>query len=284
MNNPAHHTVAVAGSPETRAVLAGLRAVSAAQFQAVPASPSRVIATACWLLEMVVEGALEINAEGRGWRRREVATGVLYAPGSSYRERATDPRRPRGYTSLYVFFGDAGGELPRLLTLAGRFAWVEDSDRVLAPLLRDIVTGLEGGPAAAVSATGSLYHVVARLLAAELRRDTLVIGSAAAGIPDMIAALHRYMRENLAGTIRLRDLAACVGLSESALSHAYRRIAGRTPMAALRAFRVEAAKLHLIRGRLTLEAIAGLTGFADAFHLSRTFKTITGMTPREFRR
>jgi len=284
MNNPAHDIVPPAGTAESTAVLGGLRAVSASQFHAVPATPSRVITTTHWLLEILIDGALDINVENRGWRRRDVGTGVLYAPGASYRERAADPSRPRAYISLYVFFTDGADELPRLLSVPGRFAWIEDPDRRLERLLHDIVSGLDGGSAAGVSATGSLYHAVALLLAAEARRDSLVIGSGGAGIPEMIATVHRYMREDLARTIRLRDLASRVGLSESALSHAYRRITGRTPMAALRALRVDAAKAHLIRGRLTLEAIAELTGFADAFHLSRTFKKLTGQSPREFRR
>jgi AraC family transcriptional regulator len=55
-------------------------------------------------------------------------------------------------------------------------------------------------------------------------------------------------------------------------------------MAALRAMRIEAAKVQLVRGDLKLDAIAIQTGFADAFHLSRTFKRMVGSSPRQFLR
>jgi AraC-like DNA-binding protein len=38
-----------------------------------------------------------------------------------------------------------------------------------------------------------------------------------------------------------------------------------------------------LRDRLSLAQIAGETGFADAFHLSRAFKQVTGVSPRQFR-
>jgi transcriptional regulator GlxA family with amidase domain len=83
--------------------------------------------------------------------------------------------------------------------------------------------------------------------------------------------------------LQLADIAAAVGMSVSGFAHNYKRQTGLSPMAMLRRMRVEAVKSHLMRERLTLEQIANETGFADAFHLSRTFKEVTGVSPRQFR-
>ena len=37
-------------------------------------------------------------------------------------------------------------------------------------------------------------------------------------------------------------------------------------------------------GNPALEEVARELGFSDAFHLSKTFKRYTGMSPREFRK
>lgn len=45
--------------------------------------------------------------------------------------------------------------------------------------------------------------------------------------------------------------------------------------------RIEFAKTLLLKGQ-TLKAIAAETGFCDPFHLSKTFKQVTGHSPRQF--
>ena len=72
-------------------------------------------------------------------------------------------------------------------------------------------------------------------------------------------------------------------MSESGFAHAYRRLAGQSPGQALRRMRIEAVKMYLLHNRLTLEKIAQLTGFADAFHLSHTFRKVVGVSPKQFR-
>jgi len=47
--------------------------------------------------------------------------------------------------------------------------------------------------------------------------------------------------------------------------------------------RIERAKQRLWTTEEPLRAIAESLGFSDAFHLSKSFKRIAGMSPRDFR-
>jgi len=47
--------------------------------------------------------------------------------------------------------------------------------------------------------------------------------------------------------------------------------------------RIERVKHLLVGSRRKLPEIAAQTGFADGFHLSRTFKRLVGQTPSDYR-
>jgi len=112
----------------------------------------------------------------------------------------------------------------------------------------------------------------------------LVVRQAEYPIPDMIMKAHSFMRSHLASGIQLADIAEHVGMSESGFSHAHQRLTGRTPLATLRSLRIEAARISIMRGNFTLDAIAKKTGFSDAFHLSRSFKKAFGLSPMKYLR
>lgn len=71
--------------------------------------------------------------------------------------------------------------------------------------------------------------------------------------------------------------------SYKALSAAFSSVEGRTIETYVTLQRIERVKELLIDGQLTVSEIAYKTGFANVGHLSRRFKTFTGMTPSEFR-
>lgn len=78
-------------------------------------------------------------------------------------------------------------------------------------------------------------------------------------------------------------LAAAVHLSPSRFHEVFREATGLTPIQYLLRRRLRAAQAMLLRGDDTLATIAERCGFADAFHLSRTFKRHFGESPRAFR-
>ena len=48
--------------------------------------------------------------------------------------------------------------------------------------------------------------------------------------------------------------------------------------------RIEAAKELLVCSELPISAVAGAVGISDYNYFSRVFRSITGMTPRDFRK
>ncbi len=71
--------------------------------------------------------------------------------------------------------------------------------------------------------------------------------------------------------------------SYKTLSSVFSSLEGRTIETYLTLQRIERVKELLIDGQFTVSEIAYKTGFANVGHLSRRFKTFTGMTPSEFR-
>lgn len=74
-----------------------------------------------------------------------------------------------------------------------------------------------------------------------------------------------------------------IGRDYTTLSRLFSAYEGRTIESYMIMQKIERVKELLIDGQLNVSEIADSTGYSSAAHLSRQFKTITGMTPSEFR-
>lgn len=91
-----------------------------------------------------------------------------------------------------------------------------------------------------------------------------------------------FMRRNPSKSLRISDIASYMKVSESTLNHKFKEETGKTPIACMLEQRIDYAKGLLLKGT-RLKSIAEAAGFHDEYHLSRTFKKITGKSPRQFR-
>lgn len=89
---------------------------------------------------------------------------------------------------------------------------------------------------------------------------------------------------HLSGPLRIRDLARAAHLERTYFSRVFRQCLGVGPAEYIMRRRVERAKARLWGTEDPLSAVAESLGFSDAFHFSKCFKRLTGMTPRDFRR
>lgn len=85
-------------------------------------------------------------------------------------------------------------------------------------------------------------------------------------------------------TVRLAELAAEVGLSETHFSHAFKSSTGVSPHRWLMHARIRRVQQMLSEEKASLAEVAVIAGFADQAHLTRAFKAQTGVTPTEWRR
>ena len=99
--------------------------------------------------------------------------------------------------------------------------------------------------------------------------------------PVAVIVAKEYLRANYRRTVSIKEVASAAGLSQAHLIRAFRRAVGIPPYAWLIQLRIERAKALLAAGR-SIAGVALDLGFADQSHLSRTFKSFTGVTPARY--
>jgi len=92
-----------------------------------------------------------------------------------------------------------------------------------------------------------------------------------------------FLAAHISATTSVGQVAAACGLSRAHFSSAFRQATGETPYLCLIRLRVERAKT-LLKGPLTVSAVAQECGFADQSHLTRVFSKHTGVSPGVWRR
>jgi AraC family transcriptional regulator len=92
------------------------------------------------------------------------------------------------------------------------------------------------------------------------------------------------LRDNVRGSVTLKEVAQECGLSVGYFSHAFRRTLGVSPHRWLIEQRVVLSKEKLRDYRLTLSEVAMECGFSDQSHLTRAFRQAVGVSPGVWRR
>lgn len=104
------------------------------------------------------------------------------------------------------------------------------------------------------------------------------------GVPTWLERARIEMSDDLSGTARIDDLAARLGIHPVHLAAEFSRHFGCTIGTYLRRLRVMVACRQLSQTALPLKEVSAEAGFFDQSHFTRTFKSMLGMTPGEFRR
>lgn len=105
----------------------------------------------------------------------------------------------------------------------------------------------------------------------------------AAGGSAWLDASRELLEGHLAERLELRDVAAAVGMPYETWRKTFRRAVGTTPAHYRTLQKVSAARDLLRYSTLSLRQVAEVVGFADEHHLSRRFRSLTGISPRQFR-
>lgn len=116
---------------------------------------------------------------------------------------------------------------------------------------------------------GAALHVVRPTTRDELRRRA--------------GWAHDFILSNYAEPLLLDDIAAAAHLSKYHLLRVFHQVYGRTPLAALRARRAEAAQALLRHGERDLAAVAAGVGFGSRWAMQRALRERFGVTGRTLR-
>ncbi|MDQ6419663.1 AraC family transcriptional regulator [Paenibacillus sp. LHD-117] len=123
-----------------------------------------------------------------------------------------------------------------------------------------------------------LFRLIQRVL-----RIVRTESAGSAQAADAFEQAKQTIDRGYAKDIKLRDLAAVCGISESHLRSLFQRHLGQSPKSYLGALRNEHAKKQLLYTDNPMKAIADSCGYADEFHFSKSFKKQNGMPPKAWK-
>jgi AraC family transcriptional regulator len=149
-------------------------------------------------------------------------------------------------------------------------------------LMQQLYAELHAPAGAALAAEGLAQAIAVRLL----REFDHIRGTkpAPAAPPVAVLKVVELMRQRLAESLSLEELAEVVGLSPFHFARQFKTATGHPPHDYLIRLRVDRAQ-ELIRQHSrewTMAAIANECGFADQSHMARHFKRVLGVSPGEF--
>jgi transcriptional regulator GlxA family with amidase domain len=101
---------------------------------------------------------------------------------------------------------------------------------------------------------------------------------------DRIQKAIDHANANLRNALSVEELADVAGQSPRQFSRAFSAETGQSPAKAVEHLRVEAARLLLEKGRLSLDVIADEVGFSDRERMRRAFLRTIGQPPQAIRR
>jgi AraC-like DNA-binding protein len=96
--------------------------------------------------------------------------------------------------------------------------------------------------------------------------------------------MHRFLQDNLAQPVSVRDVAEAAHVSQRQAERLFHRHGGASMMTVLRRLRIERATRLLRAGDAAVAAVAAEVGYADVPSFRTAFRSVTGQSPRDFRR
>src|SRR5258706_11400777 len=168
----------------------------------------------------------------------------------------------------------------RLKTVEGQRDPVITS--IAGALMREVMSGDAGSRLYAES--------LANLVAVHLLRNytdhpELIEAEKVSVAPRSVIQAMKYIHDNYPNDVRLADIAGAAHLSPYHLTRVFKKATGVSPHRYLVQVRVNSARSLLTAGAgdRSLAEIASAVGFADQSHLTRHFKRMLGMTPKQLR-
>lgn len=97
-----------------------------------------------------------------------------------------------------------------------------------------------------------------------------------------IRATIECMKTDMRNALSVAELAKMVDLSPWHFNHLFKAETSKSPMQFLNEVRIQQAKEMLTTTTLSIKEVVSALGLSDRSHFSRNFKTVVGVTPKQF--
>ena len=237
--------------------------------------------------EGVAQAIFIYCVKGAGWcelagKKHSVRAGeVLVIPPHTPHAYGADSKNP---WTIHWFHAQ-GSRLDDFLaelniSTSGPVVFLGDDPQVLA-IFEEVLDVLEHGytPRQMLHASHALAHLLAVMVRHrhESWREE----------PDTRQKISRtlaYMKQHLDQPLSLDTLAALAGLSRSRYTALFREQTGYPPIGYFNRLRMHRACQWLDTANLSVKAVAARLGYEDPLYFSRVFRSVTEMSPVEYRR
>jgi AraC-like DNA-binding protein len=150
----------------------------------------------------------------------------------------------------------------------------------LLALFEEVLDAVEHGytPTQLLYASQTLAHLLGRMI---WLRNQCPRGAPDAG--QQVAQSIEFMKQHLARSLRVSQLAALAGLSSARYSELFRQRTGYSPIEYFIRLRMHRACQLLDTTGFSVKEIAAQLGYDDPFYFSRLFKQVNEVAPTDYR-
>lgn len=226
-------------------------------------------------IECVAEGSGTLQLAGQSYN---LAAGMTFA----YRPRMplrirSDPKRPM--LKYYIDF--VGSEVEQLLTrsILGKWTVVQLSS---PQEIADIFEMLQREGRMESRFSSPICAALLNILIMKIDQQALPYGSADLRALETFQRAKRFIEERFLTLKTAEEAAAACHVDPSHLSRLFQRFAATTPYRLIIKLKMNRAAELLLDQHMRVKEAALQLGFADAFHFSRTFKRVYGISPEHF--
>lgn len=129
-----------------------------------------------------------------------------------------------------------------------------------------------------------LSDIERRLNASFLNLESVTLQDKKGKKPEEIVSLVKeYIQNNYQNIIDLSAISENFGFSASYLTKIFIKYEGMSPSKYIKQYRISIAKQLLRNTDIPISTISSQTGFGDQFHFSKTFKSVMGISPTQYR-
>jgi AraC family transcriptional regulator len=280
-----HRLDCIVNKPDTQLAsdLASLAVVFRCPCRMLVYPPQGVLGprrTTDWELIWALDGTFQWNLDGIP---RTVAPGTILLRPPGHTETFTWDRVKQTRIAYFHFDLMVGGvpfvppeNWPKLIELP-------DHD-IVRPLLRRLShLHKPGSDIDNPLAIDTARLLVLTLVSGDTRATHEGSGRMPVPVEKALRYVHRLLSAEQTQEVTLAELAREAGVSTRHLVRLFDTALGQSPTRAVRILRLQTAATLIASTELRVREVAQKTGFASEFHFSRTFSTLYGVSPRQFR-